>query len=86
MDTSEDKNLIENIRAWPNKVVLCMKRRSRTMGEWPEFGILVFDDNKTVIKASIDQIMTMTPEEVVAVPRETFDSVDAMLAAGWVVD
>jgi hypothetical protein len=69
-------------QAWPNFPILPVKKVD---GSW-ECGIVVANDLATVILVNMWSLAAMTAQDLEQCERLTFDSVEALVAAGWIGD
>jgi hypothetical protein len=83
----DDREMLLHPEYWPETGVICVKRRLRTEkpGEWPELGVIHERAPTTVIIANLYDILD-NAEVMKTAKRHVYDSVDAMLADGWIVD
>ena len=83
----EDLKLIKDIAQWPNIILAMVNRANRQPGGMPECGFLTQDnDHKLYLKNMFDLDTGPLSPQLVGVPVLEFDSVEAMLEAGWEVD
>ena len=86
----DDKKMVQNPASWPCWPLLPLKRRKGN-GEWPDLGFVVeaeghypkLSNGKITLFA---EPMPYEPKDLKDIKQVTYDSVDALLADGWIVD
>lgn len=80
-----DIEVMQTPEEWPHRVVLPLKRYSKTPGAFPDSGFIT---NKTGCRVFLENIFSIslgeTPLELVK--SKQYDSFEAILADGWMVD
>lgn len=83
---NEDKFMMSHPTFWPCRPVLPVKRYSKKPGAFPDCGLL-WENGKypnTVFLTNMYDIKST--KDLESVKKEEYDSLDALLAAGWIVD
>lgn len=81
----EDIAFIKDPTRWPNKLVLPVKNyKERIEGGWPKMGIIMVFNTQTVFLKNMFELDHNT--DFSTLPKQEYDSVEAMVAAGWIVD
>lgn len=75
----EMKRFIQNPGMWPQWPVLPLKKLTR---DWYEFGYLIAEEGGVSPIVRLGNIFTMSEKD----PVREYDSIDAMLTDGWMVD
>jgi len=83
----EDLKLIKDVAQWPNVVLPLVNRANRRAGEAPPCGFLTQGNDCKLYLHNMFELETgpLSPQ-LVGVPVLEFESLEAMLEAGWEVD
>lgn len=80
-----DIDMIKNVADWPAWPYLPIKRPAKVWGQWPECRTICAEEPLTVIEVGMYGL-PKTREEFDALPRQKYESAEAIVADGWVVD
>jgi len=81
----EDKKMILSPELWPKGPILPMTRLDGSKNFGKELGI-IFKGDLNIVRLTDMFSVPQTAHELNRVPCIIYDSIDAMLADGWVVD
>lgn len=88
--TTLDKNqqseveLVTDKGSWPMVYCLPMKKRKASGG--PDLGTILARDVTEILLEPVDVLLTYNQEQIAAVAKKKYESVEAMVLDGWVVD
>lgn len=81
-DLEEEVREIMSLQKWPYYPILPVKKVD---GSW-ECGIVVAPFLSTIIMVNLWALSGMSSEDLLKIERLQFDTVEAMVAAGWIGD
>jgi len=83
------KFITQEAEKWPFRPILPVKRPRKQLGSWPETGIILEGALTRVLKEDIFSL-PKTKEEMIKCLRQAnayeYETVDALLEDGWIVD
>lgn len=82
VESRDDAEMMRRPNLWPRWPVLPLKRRSAETG-FPETGMLV---EASDVPLTTVLVGTIFDADVFALPRKEYESADAIVADGWIVD
>jgi hypothetical protein len=81
----EDVEFMMNSDSWPMYPYLPLKKPSMKAGEWPQLGIMHASGSRVYL-TSIDELVSMSFAEKSNIKYIDYDSYDAIVEDGWLVD
>ena len=80
----DDRAMLLTPADWPLRPYLPVKR-IRAPGEFPELGVIA-EGVDSPFKVYLCDLFELPKLNLPDVPTQAYDTVDALLAAGWIVD